>query len=193
MNKNQPTIPSDPKISSNGWSRPRISVRALMGLVLVIGVGLGWYIHKTQEQRSAVQAILARNGIVEYDYKYDAAGNRRLPNGKSWSPVWLQKVLGDDNFVHHAAVVGLDMDKAGNRVDPTDADLAHLERLRHIKVLYLGGGRITDDGLGHLKNLTELRMLIAWGNPISGAGLKHLRGLKQLRHLDLSNTAVTDE
>ena len=143
-----------------------------MGLVLVIGVGLGWYIHKTQEQRSAVQAILARNGIVEFDYKYDAAGNRRLRNGRSWSPVWLQKALGDDNFVHHVAVVGLDLDKSGNRVDPTDADLVHLERLCHMKVLYLGGGRITDAGLEHLKNLTDLRMLILWGNPISGAGLK---------------------
>ena len=42
MNENQATIPGDPKISSNCRARLRISVRALMGLVLVIGVGLGW-------------------------------------------------------------------------------------------------------------------------------------------------------
>ena len=63
----------------------------------------------------AVQAILARNGIVEYDYKYDAAGNRRLPKGTMVSGR-LQKALGDDNFLHHVAVVGLDLDKSGNRV-----------------------------------------------------------------------------
>ncbi len=164
-----------------------------MALVMVIAAALGWHIRQTRTQRLAVQAILARGGFVEYDYRYDAVRDRRLPNGKSWCPVWLQQVVGDDDFFHHVAVVGLDVDKSGQRAHPTDADLVHLERLRHLKMLYLGGGRVTDAGLEHLKSLTDLRVLILWGNPISGAGLKHLRGLGKLRHLDLNNTAVTDD
>jgi len=193
MTENQPSIPGVRQIPPGRRFRVRISVRALMALVMVIGAGLGWYIHQIREQRLAVQAIRARGGIIEYDYQYDAVRDRRLPNGKSWCPVWLQHVVGDDDFFHHVAVVGLDFDQSGQRARPTDADLVHLEGLHHVKILYLGGGRITDAGLKHLKNLTDLRMLILWGNPISGAGLRHLRGLKRLRHLDLSQTAVTDD
>ena len=183
---------------ANPVSRPwrrflRFSVRGMIVVVLVIGVALWWSIHQARKQRSAVQAILARGGIVEYDYKYDSVRNRRLPNGESRCPIWLRNAGIDDDFFHDVAVVGLDTDKSGNRVRPTDADLVHLEGLRHVKLLYLGGGSITDAGLEHLGNLTDLRMLILWGNPISGAGLKHLRGLKKLRHLDMKNAAVTDD
>jgi internalin A len=159
-----------------------------MMMLLIAGsaCGLGWVVHQAREQRLAVEAILARGGMVEYDYQYDAARNRRLPNGKPWRPVWLQKVLGDEYF-HSVACAGLDEGHVA-----TDADLVHFAKLRRLKLLYLGGGRITDDGLKELKDLTELRLLILWRNPISGDGLKHLRGLRELRHLDLADTQVTD-
>jgi hypothetical protein len=158
----------------------------MMLLIAGSACGLGWVVHQAREQRLAVEAILARGGMVEYEYQYDAARNRRLPNGQPWRPEWLQKVLGDEYF-HGVVCAGLD----GGHI-PTDADLVHIARLRRLKLLYLGGGKITDDGLKELKDLTDLRLLILWGNPISGDGLKHLRGLKKLRHLDLSNTQVTD-
>jgi hypothetical protein len=139
--------------------RLRLSVRMMMVLILASACGLGWVVSQTREQWLAVRAIVARGGIVEYDYKYDSARNRRLPNGTPWRPVWLQKVLGYDYF-HN--VVGVSLDDVA-----TDADLVHIARLRHLKLLYLGGGRVTDDGLKHLQNLTDLRLLILWGNPIS--------------------------
>jgi hypothetical protein len=166
--------------------RLRSSVRMMMLLIAGSAGGLGWVVHKAREQRLAVEAILARGGMVEYDYKYDAARNRRLPSGKPWRPEWLQKALGDEYF-HRVVCIGLD----GERT-PTDADLVPIARLRNVKLLYLGGGSITDDGLKELKDLMDLRLLVLWGNPISGDGLKHLRDLKELRHLDLSNTSVTD-
>jgi hypothetical protein len=156
----------------------------MMLLTLASACGLGWVVSQTREQWLAVRAIVARGGTVGYDYKYDSARNRRLPNGTPWRPVWLQKMLGDEYF-HNVVCVGLDE-------VATDADLVHVARLRHLKLLYLGGGRVTDDGLKHLQKLTDLRLLILWGNPISGDGLKYLRGLKKLRHLDLSRTQVTD-
>ena len=86
---------------------------------------------------SRFQRIETRGGTVECDYKYDSARNPRLPNGTPWRPVWLQKVLGDDYF-HN--VVGVSLDDVA-----TDADLVHIAWLRHVKLLYLGGGRVTDD------------------------------------------------
>jgi hypothetical protein len=77
-------------------------------------------------------------------------------------------MLGDEYF-HNVVWVGLE--------HSTDADLVSLARLRHLKLLHLGGGRITDDGLKHLQNLTDLHLLVLWGNPISGDGLKYLQGL----------------
>jgi hypothetical protein len=193
MAENQLATPGVRQIPPTRWYRVRISVRAVMVLVLVISVGLAWHIHQVREQRLAVQAILARGGDVEYDYRYDAVQDRRVPNGKSWCPLWLKGAIGDDNFFHNITVVGLYEDTSGRRVRPTDSDLVHLEGLRQLKYLYAGGGRITDAGLEHIKNLTDLRMLVLWGNPISGGGLAHIRGLAKLRHLDLSNTAVTDD
>jgi internalin A len=158
----------------------------LMLVIAALACGLGWVVHRARVRRLAVHAILARGGTVEYDYQYDAVRDRRLPTGKTWRPVWLQELLGDEYF-HDVVCVGLDLDKM-----PTDADLVHIARLGHVKLLYLGGGRITDDGLKQLKKLTDLRLLILWGNPIAGDGLEHLRGLKKLKHLDLSRTQVTD-
>ena len=45
---------------------PRVqsSVRALMALVLALGVGLGWFVHRAQVQRDAVAAILRAGGRV---------------------------------------------------------------------------------------------------------------------------------
>jgi hypothetical protein len=192
MAENQLAIPGDRQIPPTRWYRARISVRAVMVVVVVIAVGLGWHIHQVRKQRLAVQAILARGGIVEYDYRYDSVRGRRLPNGEPWCPVWIRNAIGDDNYFHSVAVVGLDQDTSGRRVRPTDADLVHLEGLCNLKLLYLGGGSITDAGLEHLKNMTDLRLLVLWGNPISGGGLAHIRGLEKLRHLDLSNTAVID-
>ncbi len=155
-----------------------------MIMIAVSACGLGWVVHRAREERLAVQAILAQGGTVEYDYQYDAATNRRIPQGKTWRPVWLQKALGDEYF-HNVVCVGLDH-------VATDANLVHIARLTHLKLLYLGEGRITDQGLKHLENLTDLRLLIVSGSPISGDGLEHLRRLRKLKHLDLGRTEVTD-
>jgi hypothetical protein len=181
-----PSIPDLDPIESPSRRRFRLSLRVTMLLIAGTACGLGWFVRSAQEQRRAVDAILARGGTVDFDYKYDDVRGRRLPKGESWRPIWLQRLLGDEYF-HTVSCVGLD-----TSCEPTDEDLVPIARLSRLKLLYLGGGKITDDGLARLGGLTDLRLLILWGNPIEGDGLKHLRYLKKLRHLDLSNTQVTD-
>jgi hypothetical protein len=170
----------------------QLRLRTLFVGMGVTAIWLGWYVNSATRQREAVRPVLARGGIIEYDYQYDAVRGWRVPTGKPSRPVWLQRLLGDDYF-HDVVTVGMDVDQSGHDLVPTDDDLTHLEGLHELRFLYLGGGRITDDGLELLKNLTGLRMLILWGNPITGEGLKHLCQLKKLRHLDLGNTSVTDD
>ena len=124
-------------------------------MLLIAGsaCGLGWIVRSAREQRLAVEAILVRGGMVEYDYKYDHVRNRRLPKGESWRPIWLQRLLGDEYF-HSVVCVGLD-----TSCNATDEDLVQIARLRRLKLLYLGGGRITDNGLAKLEGLTELQLL----------------------------------
>ena len=101
----------------------------------------------------------------------------------------------------------------------TDAGVAHVTRLKRLKVvefesskltdeslrilgtmpqlecLYLQANRFTDDGLVHLRNLKRLRQL--WidysSTPYTDAGLKHLESLTQLQGLGLNNTLITPE
>ena len=52
-----------------------------MLVVVVMAFALGWVVIRVRTQMRAVQAIQTRGGLVEYDYKYDAVRNRRLPQG----------------------------------------------------------------------------------------------------------------
>ena len=63
----------------------RLSVRALMVLVLITGGGLGWVIHRARVQREAVAAILRAGGSVMYEHQL-----RPRIRGKPWWPSWAK-------------------------------------------------------------------------------------------------------
>src|SRR4051794_16010484 len=74
---------------------PRVqsSVRALMALVLALGVGLGWFVHRAQVQRDAVAAILRAGGRVSYDWQWN--NGRRIAKAKPRWPGWLECFSGE--------------------------------------------------------------------------------------------------
>jgi hypothetical protein len=89
------------------WRRPRVrlSLRALMIVVLLIGGGLGWIVHRADVQREAVAAIVQGGGSVKYDWEWSDL--RILPNGalvpapKKRVPPWRKWLidhLGPDYF-----------------------------------------------------------------------------------------------
>ena len=193
---------------SRPWRRfLRFSVRGLVVLVLLIGVGLGWLVNSARTQREAVAEIREVSGIVEYDWEWH--NGNRIPHGKPWAPGWLVDLMGVDYFGHVTAVELKDFST------PTDAtiaqvghlarlqqlivfaptltefSLAHLSRLSNLTSLNLYGTRITDAGMAHLKRRTSLRELYLASTKISDAGLVHLSKLSNLTDLYLCNTQIT--
>ncbi len=83
-------------------ARLRLSVRGLMVLVLVLGVGFGWVVHRARVQREAVAAIRRARGEVRYDRKF-LSYDEEL-GGPSWKK-WLVVHLGIDYF-ENATEVG---------------------------------------------------------------------------------------
>jgi hypothetical protein len=54
-------------VSRSRRSFLRFSLRGLIVLVVVVGVGLGWVVRQAHVQRDAVAAIVGAGGAVRYD------------------------------------------------------------------------------------------------------------------------------
>jgi uncharacterized protein (TIGR02996 family) len=74
----------------------------------------------------------------------------------------------------------------------TNARLARLAGLKHIRALGLMDGTMTDAGLAPLAELAGLEDLQLGWTRVGDAGLAHLAGLTRLRDLRLSDTRITD-
>jgi Leucine-rich repeat (LRR) protein len=86
----------------------------------------------------------------------------------------------------------IELDLTGTWV--TDADLAKVAPLRHLKRLDLSHTRISDGGLEHLKPLPEVVELNCYyAESITEDGIAHLGGWKNLQHLNLRGTKVTSK
>src|SRR5437660_677517 len=91
---------ADPPKRKRRWFQ--FSLRSLMALMLLAGIGMTWLValkHQAERQRIAVEIILKDGGIVLYDYQ-----EHTLPSGATAysdnavppGPSWLRKLLGDD-------------------------------------------------------------------------------------------------
>ncbi len=197
------------------WPPVRLSLRALMILVLVLGGAMGWVVRSAHVQRDAVAAIVRGGGNVWYDW--EVPRSRVQPDGEfvggvpmrkraaPW-PKWLFDRLGPDflGTVRQVRVGSKDPDavmaRATNlgRVEMltftfdapvSDAGMTYLRALRELKEFAgpIRGGKLTGASLESLKGLTELReLLLASGPVLTDADLVHLKGLTALQHLQLS-------
>lgn len=177
------------------WRLPRVrvSVRALMGLVLVLAVWLGWYVHGVHVQQDAVAAIKRAGGSVTYDWEW---GNYNPDiinyNGKSRAPKWLAKLIPVD-YVSNVVDVHLTSHRPMSPSQADDETLAHVGRLGRLESLWLDSTTVTDAGLAQLRGLTGLRHLFISRTSMSDAGLVHLKGMPRLVILSISGSRVTDE
>jgi internalin A len=187
----------------------RFSVRALLVIVLVIGVGLGWTVRQAQVQRDAVAAIKSAGGRVYYDWEWRIA--TKVIGGRPWAPAWLLDCIGVDFFGHIVRVEGpASMTQSDavmaaigrltriqflwiNQVFLTDADLALMAKMNTHRGPLRSDGQITGEGLAVHDSIGKLSYLQVSGTPqATDAGLAHLKGLRELSCLALIGTQVTD-
>ena len=191
---------ADPPKGKRRWFQ--FSLRSLLVVMLLAGVGARQLVTKAHRQKAAVETILRDGGTVHYVYQRVEGGGydpRREPPG----PLWLRKLLGDD-FVTNvdyataetddalAQLAGLSrLDRVGCGRETTDAGLTFIKDLRHLQGIFINSTKITDAGLQNLEGLTQLRILYLGHTQITDSGLKHLSGLTQLQSLNLEDTRIT--
>jgi internalin A len=186
----------------------RLSVRALMVIVLILAVVLGWFVRRAMIQREAVLAIKKSGGQVYYDWQRRAGGGLN-PSAEPIWPRWLIERVGIDYF-GHVVMVGLgksatDLEmahvgrlprlvtlNAPNVKEITDAGAAHLAGLADLESVSLSGSKVTGGALANFRGKTTLKFLFIDHLPITDADLVHLEGLTNLEILDLTATKVGD-
>jgi len=170
-------MPGQPSVDS--WRRRlRLSVRALMVLVLFTGGGLGWVIHRARVQRDAVATIRRAGGEVAYSWQW-SKGAPVFPRPKPPWPDWVRRILGPD-LLDTATYVRLQ----GAQCD--DEALRAACRLPWLEELFVVDTGVTDAGaedLGQLKNLRSLDLRL---NRITARPLRHIGGMTELRELKLA-------
>lgn len=176
--------------------RIRLSVGAMMALVLVFGLWLGRRVELARQQRRAVEAVRARGGWVHYDHEF--VNDKLTPNRQPWAPAWLGRAVGDEFFRQVRYASFIDDNVTGtlynNRdYNPLDEVLALLSTQKGLRHLYLQKHQATDGGLAGLRGLTRLEDLyIRDAYDVSDAGMAHLEGLGNLKSISIYGSKVTD-
>lgn len=193
---------------SRSWRRvPRLSVRGLVVLVLLVGSGIGWFVRGARIQRDAVAAIEETGGLAYYDW--ESTNGDVINGGGPPAPWWLCELIGIDCFGHVDAVwyrgstqseaaiaaVGrltrlryLNMDHTLT----TDANLVHVADLTSLHDLFLSDDQVTNAGMVHLGRLSNLSRLFLAGTSVTNAGMVQLGRLTNLSYLDLRQTRVSE-
>ena len=156
-------------LSRRRWLQ--ISLRTFLIVITLVGFGGAWVGMQLQQKRRHERAV---NEIVKL-------GGRASFYG--WEiPAWKEWLFGS------YAVKPVSMDLPVT--DAIDSILSQTQGMNFI-FLYLSSTNVTDAGLAHLKGMSHLRRLTLANTRITDAGLAHLKGLTSLERLDLRNTQVT--
>jgi hypothetical protein len=104
-------MPDQVNPESRSWRRYlRLTVRALIVLVLVIGGALGWLVRSARLQRDAVGAIAKAGGTVFYDWEWK--DGTYISGGQPFARKWLVGRIGVDYFGHPVCVDFIETDAA---------------------------------------------------------------------------------
>jgi hypothetical protein len=158
------------------WVCPRFSLRAMLVVVTLCCLWLGWQVNRAARQRDAVVAVKALDGRVVYSSEFPESAAKRL----------IRQWLGRD-YVDDVIEVGFPQSRP-----VSDTDLSVLRALPKLKVLSLICSRVTDDGLDGLRWASHLERLELLRTKVTDDGLAHLTKLKRLKWLWLNETKITD-
>ena len=164
----------DPKPVARPRWRLRLSLRALMILVVVIGLPLGWVARRAAIQRQSVAMVKLLGGSVTYVDEWTTTGPPRTH--QPWGPAWLRRIVGDEPF-QEVASVNIDLTKGKVKLD--DDSLAVVTNFPELKLLAINNlegdlrngvkPAITEVGLARLGGLSQLTYLSLYGIRTSAA------------------------
>jgi hypothetical protein len=203
-----PHLPLEFAMHATVRPRLRFTLRVLLGIVTLLGVGLGIWTHRAREQRSIVAKITSAGGNVKYDdaiepYPINGPAPRVPP--VSAVPRSLLDLVGEDYFHNVAEVETLDLAIVPrlNRLrwlksltivneSLTDATFAPVAKLRGLKVLLVqpnaDGPAVThigDPSLSLIADLPRLEYALLMGSEITSQGLAKLAKSQSLRRIDV--------
>ncbi len=192
--------PSGGPKPSGRWLR--FSLRALLVLLVLLGIGvvrIPVKMRQAREQQQVVKAI-SRSGGVHYSYEQvnldvpalalGATGLVKLFGQDFWFNVVFANVTDAAAMKHLEGLPQLRRLTCGERI--TDTGLQYVEGCTHLQELLLSRTKVSDAGVRHLRGLSELQYLVIEDTKVTDAALEQVRGLKRLEELDLAGTAVTD-
>ena len=183
----------------------QISVRTLLVIVLACCVLLAVWTSRARRQEAIVRKVIGLGGgYVTYVHEVDASG-KAVADPVPPGPAWLRGLMGDQALfqLYSIGSGGLEDDdlevlaefptiqrlQLGERL--TDAGIAHLARLKNLRLLDTESWGITDQGVKSLAALERLEFLNLNYALVTDRGLESLAGLENLTYLNLWNTQVT--
>ena len=179
--------PEDATIDANPPRRPRILVRAFVGVVLVICMAVGYIAmgrQKAAKQAEAIDAVVQAGGRVYLDYQWHSG--EPTTNAKAPQAGWVRRLVGDV-MLDRAVAVDL---RGVEQPDAVAKSLLLLPYLRHINA---GNTALSDASLSVWRRMPGLTGLDLQGTRITDAGVENLAYLAQLTTLSLARTAISDK
>ena len=193
--------------------KPRLSLRAALVMMAIVGFGLiapAWKIREARRQRELIEQ-LKQQGMVQvyYDFQIDEDLEYDWESDQTATD-WLPGILGK-NFFHQVVRID-DARNPGDRSPSykylksfpalralsltnshADIDLAPLRALDRLERLQVRCGAMNDDDLAHIAALPRLHTLVISGNShITDEGLQHLMQAGALKQLDIKAADVSE-
>ena len=157
-------------VKSSKKIRLRFSLRTLLFLFTLLGVCVGVWVDRAERIKSqwnAVQPILAKRGRVE-------TKPSNIPN---WTKRWLTE--GETENIEAVFF---------RSYTATDEGINALEKLPHLRRLYLEKTGLKSHHIDTIAKLSKLERLSIWGNGINQADIVKLGQLRNLKIIDMHRT-----
>jgi len=176
------------------WVRRVTAVVVVLGAVWGGLVGWLWWGWRAEEREVE---WLERSGMAEVNKRPTAYPNlqKLLPQQLKYLTQRVTGMVGvgttDAALAHMAGMTHMrELNLIGSPV--TDAGLAHLPGMKEMENLHLGGTLVTDSGLANLSGMVHMQQLSLFGTQVTDAGLAHLADMNQMQFLFLESTKVSD-
>ena len=168
------------------WLQFRLrTIFVVMAIIAILLTPIGWLrleIGKRQAMGRVIRAVRGRGGHVSFDLRENPfdhwlATNFKTPRVDVFriDAYSAPRPVDDALLAQIGTLTTLQYLRVGRNAQITDAGLAHLGRLHHLKWLWLTHSPITDEGLAHLTGLSELKFLLVLSPKVTDAGVQKLK------------------